>query len=153
MASAGGEVDEELREILRAKLASLIREATTCCKVEVPPGYDVVEGSEFREVLKGCRVVVAFFYTTTCPYCKAFTPIFLDVAERYAGKAAFIRVNLERHPYMSDAFSILGTPTVIIFVRGREAQRIVGLIDAGRFEAIVASVLEEAGCPVEALAQ
>lgn len=146
------EIDDELREILRAKLASIIREAATCCKVEVPPGYDVVEGSEFREVLKSCRVVVAFFYTTTCPYCKAFTPIFLEVAERYADKAAFLRVNLERHPYMSDAFAILGTPTVIVFVRGREAQRIVGLIDADRFESIVAAALQEAGCPLDAAA-
>jgi len=144
-----GEVDEELREILRAKLASIVREARTCCRVEVPPGYEIVEGSELRELLKSCRVVVAFFYTTTCPYCRAFTPIFLDVAERYSGKAAFVRVNLERHPYMSDAFAILGTPTVIIFVNGREVQRIVGLVDAERFEGVVAEALRLAGCIVE----
>ncbi len=142
-------VDEELREILRAKLASMIREATTCCRTEVPPGYDVLEGSELREILKSCKVVVAFFYTTTCPYCKAFTPIFLEVAEAYSDKTAFVRVNLERHPYMSDAFAILGTPTVIVFVRGKEAQRVVGLIDASRFEAVVVDALRRAGCPVD----
>lgn len=142
--------DEELRNIIKAKLLSMIEEARRCCRVEVEPGMDIVEGHELKEILESCRVVVAFFYTTTCPYCRALAPVFLEVAERYHEAAAFITVNLERHPYMSDAFNILGTPTVIIFVNRRPAARIVGLVDADRFEAAVRQALSMAGCPIYA---
>lgn len=142
--------DEELRDIIRAKLLSMIEEARRCCQVEVAPGMDIIEGREFKEILESCRVVVAFFYTTSCPYCRALSPIFLEVAERYHEAAAFIAVNLERHPYMSDAFNILGTPTVIIFVNKRPVARIVGLVDADRFEATVQQALSMAGCPINA---
>ncbi|WP_148679212.1 thioredoxin family protein [Aeropyrum pernix] len=141
------EIDPELREILRKKAASIVVEASTCCRIDYEgPVAEVLDPRELREMLDNCRVVIAFFYTPTCPYCRMLKPVFEEAARFYRGKALFAAVNLARFPFMSDALGIMGTPTIIAFVRGREAGRLVGLMPPERLEAFVEAVLDAGGC-------
>ncbi|MCE4604041.1 MAG: thioredoxin family protein [Aeropyrum sp.] len=139
--------DEELREILKRKAARIIAESETCCRVKLGEGvYDIVEPSELKEIVESCRAVFAFFYTPNCPYCRALKPVFEEVALYFRGRAAFVSANLARFPFMSEALGILGTPTIIVFVGGREAGRLAGLVPPERLEMIVRDVVEKVGC-------
>ncbi|WP_062662694.1 thioredoxin family protein [Aeropyrum camini] len=141
------EVDPELREILRRKAASIVREATTCCRVDYGDAVvEVLEPGELRDMLSNCKVVIAFFYTPTCPYCRMLKPVFEEAAGFYRGKALFTAVNLARFPFMSDALGIMGTPTIIAFIRGREAGRLVGLVPPEKLESFIEAALQAGGC-------
>lgn len=143
-------MDEELRDVLDRVKLRILEEAgrARCCRLDqaVEPGHDVVDPHLLLKLLKGCRVVVVMFYSPTCPYCKALTPIFLDMADYYRDRAAFVRVNVYRHPQLASYYGVMGVPTVIFFMDGRPVTGFSGLIDPERFEAIVEEVLERAGC-------
>ncbi len=139
--------DEELRDIIRRKARSIIEEAATCCRGTWGKGVvEIVEPGELKELLESCKVAFVFFYTPTCPYCRALMPLYEEAAAYYSGKAGFAKLNLARMPYVSDALNILGTPTIIVFIRGREAGRIVGMVDGARLESIIERALSAAGC-------
>ncbi len=141
------EEDEELREILRRKARSIAEESTRCCRGSWGEGVvELYYPEDLKGFIESCKVAFVFFYTPTCPYCKMLLPLYEETAMYYSGKAGFAKLNLARMPFISDAFNILGTPTIIIFVRGREAGRIMGLVDGEKLERVVERALSIAGC-------
>ncbi len=144
-----GIVDDEIQELLEKKKMEILQEITgkeRCCRIPVESGYDIVDLGEFKNILESCRIAVVLFYTTTCPYCRAFAPVFVSVGEEFSGKAAFIAVNLERFPTLASYYNIMGTPTVIVFVDGRPYTGFSGMVDPERFYVLVENVLREASC-------
>ncbi len=150
-------MDEELREILARMKLRLLEEAESksrCCRLThaLEPGHDVADPRELLEVLEGCRVAFVMFYSPTCPYCRALTPIFLALAEDYGDRAAFVRVNTYRHPQLAAHYGVMGVPTVIVFIDGKPVTGFSGLVDPEDFESLVRDTLRRAGCPLQAQA-
>ncbi|MEB3779751.1 MAG: thioredoxin family protein [Desulfurococcales archaeon] len=143
-------MDEELKRILYRKMLSMLEEEAAkrkcCVGGNVEEGLEVGGPREFMDIVKGCRVTAVFFYSPTCPYCKAYTPIFLDVAGEYRGKAAFIRVNVARNPMIAAYYNVMGVPTTIIFVNGRPIGALHGLVDHETLASAIDYALEKAGC-------
>lgn len=146
--NGSGLEEDEVRMLARMKLERLVREAGECCRPGLAEGgvVEVYSGGELKRMLEGCRAVVAFFYTPTCPYCRMLRPVFEELADAYGRRAGFAAVNLARMPFMSDALAILGTPTIILFLGGREVGRLVGLQPPERLAVAVERLLREAGC-------
>lgn len=141
-------MDDELRDILRRKARLLAEEATKCCRDGFEGVVELNYPEELREFIRSCKVAFVFFYTPTCPFCKALMPLYMEAAQYYSGKAGFARLNLARMPFISDALGIMGTPTIIVFVNGREAGRVVGMVDGARLEEAIEEALRAAGCEV-----
>ncbi len=118
-----------------------------CCKGPVDTGRDVT-ASELKAIVGTCRVVFVMVYTPACPYCRMFDPIFRGVGARYTGRAAFVKLNAERFPYVAEALGVMGTPTVVAFVEGRPSDVLHGYVVPRVFEDFVQVNLREAGCPV-----
>jgi len=145
--------DAELRELIaRMKLRMLedLSSSRRCCRLgkRLEPGQDLLEARDLADILSKCRVAVVMFYSPTCPYCRALTPIFLMMASEYGDKAAFIRVNVYRYPQLASYFNVMGVPTVLLFAGGRPVTGFSGLVDPDSFENIVKETLSKAGCPV-----
>lgn len=66
----------------------------------------------------------AYFFSPTCQYCKAFTPVLMPIAEEYGVKIDQLNV-LEFDLAWND-YHIESTPTLIYFENGEEMARIVG---------------------------
>ena len=66
----------------------------------------------------------AYFFSPTCQYCKAFTPVLMPIAEEYEVKIDQLNV-LEFDLAWND-YGIKSTPTLIYFKNGEEVARIVG---------------------------
>ena len=66
----------------------------------------------------------AYFFSPTCQYCKAFTPVLMPIAEEYGVKIDQLNV-LEFDLAWND-YGIKSTPTLIYFENGEEVARIVG---------------------------
>ena len=73
------------------------------------------------------------------------------LAERYAGKAGVVQVDIDKAPGLAQAYRVEGVPTVVLFVAGREVKRWVGVRDEAEYRAALDAAIAEAapaGAPV-----
>ncbi|MCA1816926.1 MAG: thioredoxin [Acidobacteria bacterium] len=79
-----------------------------------------------RDVLQSSKPVLVDFWAQWCAPCRMIAPTVEAVAEKYQGKAAVVKVNVDDNPSVSQKYGIKGIPTLILFKNGKEEERIVG---------------------------
>jgi thioredoxin 1 len=94
------------------------------------------------EVLKSELPVVVDFWAPWCGPCRMMSPVLEAAAEKMAGRAKFVKLNTDRHVTVAGQFGIMAIPTLIVFARGEEKDRMIGFIPRAEFEAKIASLLE-----------
>ncbi len=148
--------DSELEHIIERMANRIIRlrkedvkTRKECCSTSIASGEPVIEAtslSEIKKIADKCKIVFVNAYTTYCPYCRMFHPVFEYVAEKYKDKAGFVKVNLDYAMDVAYAFYIMGTPTTIVLVNGKPVDRIMGYVDEYELEAYVEELLKREGC-------
>ena len=124
MANVKEELGPHLEYLIRKKALELYREMT---REKMPAGVVRVGESEFREGLEKHRVVVADFWAEWCLPCRMVAPIMERLAKKYAGRAYFVKVNVDECRELAIEHGIMSIPTVIVFLDGREYKRFVGV--------------------------
>lgn len=87
---------------------------------------DTSDSAFEAEVLKSDKPVLVDFWAAWCAPCRMLAPTVEAVAEKYAGSAVVVKLNVDDNPSVSQRFGIKGIPTLILFKNGREEERIVG---------------------------
>ena len=64
-----------------------------------------------QDVLKPEKLVTVFFWTASCPHCKAFKPIFEKVSAAYADKILFVTINVAEYHEIPEECFIVSVPT------------------------------------------
>jgi len=81
-----------------------------------------------KEVLRSDMPVIVDFWAEWCGPCKILGPIFEKISEEYNGRLKFVKMNVDENQDISGKFSIQGIPSMIIFNKGEEAERLVGAL-------------------------
>jgi len=85
--------------------------------------------STFDGVLqKTDRPLFVDFWAAWCMPCRIMAPVVEELARNYAGKVVFAEVNVDENPDTALRYQVMSIPTFIIFKKGRQAERIVGVI-------------------------
>src|SRR5256714_3962831 len=87
---------------------------------------DVRDTSFEADVLKSDRAVLVDFWAQWCAPCRMLAPTVEAVAEKYAGSATVVKLNVDDNPAVSQRYGIKGIPTLILFKNGKEEERVVG---------------------------
>ena len=99
------------------------------------PSEEVVASAKIRTVtsatfnqwvLEGNGPVVVEFMSYGCVHCRAMEPILQQVAEMVKSKEEIFRVNTVVDQELSNSYQVQGTPTLIMFLQGRELGRFEG---------------------------
>jgi thioredoxin 1 len=61
-----------------------------------------------------------------CAHCRALEPVLEKVAEMLKSKEKIFRVNTAVEEELADSYEILGTPTLIMFLNGKDVGRVEG---------------------------
>lgn len=87
---------------------------------------EVSDQSFEQDVLKNNQPVLVDFWAAWCGPCRMLAPTVDAVAEKYAGTARVVKLNVDDNPGVSQRYGIKGIPTLILFKGGREEERLVG---------------------------
>ncbi len=87
-----------------------------------------------REVIQSKGVSIVFFWTPWCGHCKMFAPIFEEVAQAFAGRIKFAKLNCEEFGGVASACQVMGTPTMLIFRDGAQVDKILGGLPKANLE-------------------
>ncbi|MEM3437930.1 MAG: thioredoxin domain-containing protein [Nitrososphaerales archaeon] len=81
------------------------------------------------EVNKSEKPVLVEFWHQHCVWCKKLNPIIDELASVFSEKLKVAKINVlssEKNAQVAEYFGVMGTPTLILFCRGRPIESIVG---------------------------
>ena len=97
-----------------------------------------VTGEELEELLKGDKTVFADFWASWCGPCRMLAPVFESLAEKYADKAEFVKVNVDEEAETAMKYGISSIPNVIAFKNGKAAANNLGFVPESVLEEFIA---------------
>lgn len=88
---------------------------------------EVTDNSFESEVLQSEKPVLVDFWAEWCGPCRMLAPTIEAVAEQYSASASVVKLNVDDNPVVAANHGIKGIPTTILFNRGKEVERVVGV--------------------------
>jgi thioredoxin 1 len=125
-----------------AQTASSVSEASGPAAAKSGPVGPVHIGSAeaFNQiVLKATQPVLVDFYADWCGPCRMLAPTIEKLAKVYQGRVIVCKVNVDNLPALASQYGIQGIPAVLVFDKGKEVQRLVGV----RSQSTYAKVLDK----------
>lgn len=90
---------------------------------------EVTDDSFESKVLQAEKPTLVDFWAEWCGPCKMIGPIVEEVAEEYDGQLRVVKMDVDANPSIPQRLGIMGIPTLILFNRGKEVERLVGFRD------------------------
>lgn len=112
--------------ILRRKLMEIYKRETSKVSKELHQRPIIASDYNFDELIRKYPVVVVDFWAEWCLPCRVIAPTIEELAEEYAGKVVFIKLNVDENPVAASRYNITGIPTIMIFKNGRPVDVLVG---------------------------
>ena len=105
---------------------------------------DVTDSNFEQEVLKADKPVLVDFWAPWCGPCRMVAPVVEELADDYAGRVEFVKLNTDDNPDTAVKYGIRSIPTLLVFNEGEVAGQIVGFRPksdlAERLDAVVTPV-------------
>ena len=94
-----------------------------------------------KVVIQSPDLIMVDFWATWCGPCKIVAPVVEELAQEYAGKVNFAKVNTDENPDIASRFNIRGIPTLIFFKDGKVLDQIVGAVPKAQLKSKIDSFL------------
>ena len=98
--------------------------------------------SKFGELISAQIPVLLDFYADWNEQSVTMHPVIKDVAAALGDKAKVIKIDVDKNPELSDALSIKGLPTLMIYKEGQMVWRQSGDLDANTLIGLVVEQLK-----------
>ena len=104
---------------------------------------EVSDKNELKKQLQKNKKVLALFYSSWCPFCRSFLPVFArNCAKNSFDLALYVRVDEDENPLWEE-YAIDAVPTVILFEDGKVFRRLDGRFGYGLNEKQFKELLQE----------
>ena len=93
----------------------------------VPSGYPIpVNEQKLQRLLTENIPVLVDFWTEWCGPCVMMEGAIKDFAKSYEGKVIVAKVDATINPKLTKRYNVMGYPTLMLFIDGKEVNRVVG---------------------------
>ncbi|MDP4000205.1 MAG: thioredoxin [bacterium] len=86
------------------------------------------------EVLNAKTPVLVDFWAVWCGPCKAQEPIIAELEKSLAGKLKVVKVNVDEEPDLSQRFTVMSIPTLLLFKDGDPVETVIGVLPKSELE-------------------
>lgn len=84
------------------------------------------------DVLEADKPVLVDFTAVWCGPCKMLDPVVKQLAQEWAGKVKFVKLDVDSNPNVTMDYQVMGVPTLMMFVNGQPVERVSGYQPKGR---------------------
>lgn len=129
--------DEELRlinEKRMKKLQQLINEKELLRNIREPLN---LEDTTFFQTINKFPIMLVDFWAPWCGPCRMMSPIIDQIGKDYLGKLVIGKINVDENPLIARQFSISSIPTLMLFKRGKELNKIIGSVSKNKIDEMV----------------
>lgn len=97
----------------------------------------IVNRSEFENIVGNTRNVMVDFYADWCGPCKMLAPILEQIAAERGTDLVVVKVNIEDEPDLAAHFNIKSIPYVMFFMDGEAKHSFTGFQPKGKFDSFL----------------
>lgn len=102
-----------------------------------------ITDSSFEEQTRKYPVVVVDCWAAWCGPCRMIAPIIEELANDYAGKIVFGKLNIDENRETATKYGIMSIPTLLVMKNGEEVDRLIGAAPREHIEAGLNKYLKE----------
>ena len=86
------------------------------------------DGAAFRAAMEEQKTLVVDFWATWCGPCRMLAPVMEKLSDEYAGRAEFVKIDVDENPDLAREYGIMSIPCVMVFKGGALAGKNVGFV-------------------------
>ncbi len=87
----------------------------------------VINDSNFAEILAGGKPVLVDFWATWCGPCRAMAPVVDELSAEFEGRVVVAKCDVDEASQLPAQYGIRNIPTFIFFKDGQMVDRLVGV--------------------------
>ena len=86
------------------------------------------DGAAFRAAMEEKKTLVVDFWATWCGPCRMLAPVMEKLSDEYAGRAEFVKIDVDENPDLAREYGIMSIPCVMVFKGGALVGKNVGFV-------------------------
>ncbi len=102
------------------------KEAASLLEKKKGANMEIVNAERFNEIVSTEEIVLADFFADWCGPCKMLSPILTKLSEKYAGKVAFVKVNVDQEMDLAVKYGVSSIPNLFLFKNGKVVNQVLG---------------------------
>jgi len=103
-----------------------------------------LSNENFESVVLRSRIpVLVDFWANWCAPCRTTEKFVKELVQKYEGRVLFGKLNVDESPEVAGEYSVMSLPTLMLFIKGRAYERIVGVSQKELYAAMIDSALRQ----------
>ena len=125
--------EDDLEEIRRKRLEKMKSDVVAAQKLRANGHGDyteIADEKEFFDVAKKSKWVICHFFRSSTWRCQIIDKHLADLARVHI-ESRFVKLNIEKSPYLAEKLRIVMLPTVMLIKEGKTEHSIIGFDELG----------------------